>query len=93
MAKWRYAENKLHNTYNITWWAGDRFYEAQELLQEREARLAEPVIKKPKRITRPKGKRKKAQQSEIKAEAVPEPKTEETSKADLEERQDKEPKP
>ena len=53
LAKWRYAENKLHKTYNIAWKAGDRFYEAQELLQEREKMLTEPDVgKKPKRITR-----------------------------------------
>ena len=66
---WDYDENKLNKTYNITWWAGDRFYEMQELLKEREERLTEltPAKSKPKRITRPKRKQAKAQQPEVKA--------------------------
>ena len=116
LAKWRsdvdlsakYAENKLHKTYNITWKAGDRFYEAQELLQEREEGLMELSKRKPKRITRPKPKQDEAQQdeakqtgrvlsasrfiSEVKAEAVSEPKTEETAESDFEPKQEKETK-
>jgi hypothetical protein len=90
LAKWGYVENKLHKTYNITWKAGERFYEAQEILQEREEKLVEPVVKKPKRITRP--KQVEAQQPEVKAEAVPEPKPEEISKTDVETKQKKQTK-
>ena len=67
---WDYGENKLHNTHNIIWWAGDRFYEMQELLQERERKLTEPVSRKPKRLTRPKPTPDKAQQPEVKTETL-----------------------
>ena len=67
---WDYGENKLHNTYNIIWWAGDRFYEMQELLQERERKLTEPVSRKPKRLTRPKPKPDDIQQPEVKTETL-----------------------
>jgi hypothetical protein len=82
LAKWDYDENELYKTYNITWQAGDRFYEAQELLREREKRLIMPAKSMPKRITKPKQKpylsavpaqAGKAQQPEAKSAALPEP--------------------
>ncbi len=68
--KWDYGVNELHNTHNIIWWAGDRFYEMQEVLQERERKLTEPVSRKPKRLTRPKPAPDKALQPEIKTETL-----------------------
>jgi len=56
LAKWDYDENEIYKTYNITWQAGERFYEAQELLREREQKLTMPAAKKPKGISRPKRK-------------------------------------
>ncbi len=68
---WDYGDNELHNTHNIIWQAGERFYEMQELLQERERKLTEPVSRKPKRLTRPKPKPDKAQQPELEPERIP----------------------
>jgi hypothetical protein len=93
LAKWHYSENKLHKTYNIKWWAGGRFYEAQELLQEREESLMELGERKPKRITRPKPKQVEAQEQEVKTEAVPESPPEETTQADHIAKQARETKP
>ena len=109
LADWDYKENKIHQTYNVTWQAGDRFYEMQELLREREEKLFEPVTKKPKRITRPKQERTQAQQSETKAESVletpkpqdkkevqqPQPEIKEVPKVEkaVEEREQVEPEP
>jgi hypothetical protein len=73
LADWNYDENKFHKTYNITWQAGDRFYEAQELLRERERKLIMPAKSMPKRITKPKQKPYKAQQPEAKSATLPEP--------------------
>jgi hypothetical protein len=103
LAEWDYDKIKLHETYKIIWWAGERFYEMQEVLQEREKMLTEPIAtKKPKRITRPQNKHTKAHstwkgatrssEQEVKAEALSAPKPEETTQADLEPKQDREPK-
>ncbi len=62
LADWDYDKNELHKTYNIIWQAGERFYEAQDLLKQRGEKLTEPVKRKPKSITRP----KKAPEPEVK---------------------------
>jgi hypothetical protein len=54
LGKWDYDKNNLYKTYNIAWQAGERFYEAQEILRGREMKLTVPASHKPKRITRPK---------------------------------------
>ena len=66
--KWNYGENNLHKTYNITWLAGERFYEAQELLEEKQRKITKPT-RKPKKLTRPKQKTDKAQ-LEVKTKPV-----------------------
>ena len=70
LADWDYDENQLYKTYNIIWQAGERFYEAQEILREREIKLTVPASRKPKRITRPKQKPDKVQ-LEVKTETLP----------------------
>jgi hypothetical protein len=70
LAKWDYNENKLYKTYNITWQAGERFYEAQELLKEREKMLTKPAQNMPRSQSKPKQKPDKVQQPEVKAEAL-----------------------
>jgi hypothetical protein len=74
LANWDYEENKIYKTYNIIWFAGERFFEAQELLQEREERLTKPVQRKPKRITKEKPKQKPdfPQQPKATVETLPE---------------------